>query len=509
MSLTINFVIRMLRSPKFFYVVVGVLVLQAAWIALTARYPLPFDENFHFGLIQQHAKQLLPFFTHQPDDTAVFGPVARDPSYLYHYLLSFPYRLLTHVTGSVATQIIALRFINIGFFIAGLFVYRKLLSELKIGRALSHTVLLFFVLLPVAPLLAGQINYDNLILYLTGLLFLYSVRLMNALRSGHKPDTPIAMKLVLQILLVGAVGSIVKFSFAPIFFAIIVVFSWCLWRQSRAAHGVRFVIESGQANKLKLILLGLLAVLTLALCVERYGINLLQYHNPVPKCEKVLSISECQEYSPWARDYLFASTYPSPALKGVLVYPAVWVHRTVYETMFSVTSYIYEPWGTVTYIPEPPLTVANYTAWAIVCLGVVMAVRAWRSIWNIISLRGLLIVAAFYISLLFVQNFAMYIHTGEAVAIHGRYLVPIYPILLLVLAIGFRSFIGQWRSIRQPNQANYKVVLLIVTLCLFLQGAGIVGWIIRSDPSWYWQQSAPAARVNWLAKDVLYKVVHH
>jgi hypothetical protein len=171
--------------------------------------------------------------------------------------------------------------------------------------------------------------------------------------------------------------------------------------------------------------------------------------------------------------------------------------------MFSITSYIYEPRGTVTYKPYPPLTIANYTAWTVVSLGAVLAVRYWRRIWNNQALRVLLMVIMFYVMILFVQNFASYLHTGEVVAVHGRYLVPVYPVLLLALAIGFSAFLEQFKLWR------FKGLLVGLVLVLFLQGGGIIGWIVRSDPSWYWQQSAPAARANWLAKDVLYRVVHH
>ena len=59
-------IIRFLGSERCFYVIVICFVLQAVWLAATARYPMAFDENFHFGLIQLHADQWLPFFTHQP-----------------------------------------------------------------------------------------------------------------------------------------------------------------------------------------------------------------------------------------------------------------------------------------------------------------------------------------------------------------------------------------------------------------------------------------------------------
>jgi hypothetical protein len=498
---------RLLRSPRTFYIVVGVLVLQSVWIALTARYPQAFDENYHFGLIQLHAHQLLPFFTHQPPDSTVYGALARDPSYLYHYLLSFPYRLLAHLTDSLTLQVIVLRLLNVAIFVGGLFIFRKLFRSLHISTALSNIVMLFFVLLPPVPLLAGQINYDNLMFAMTGLLFLLTVRYIRTLQSDSGVIR-IPVLSALSIVLVGALGSIVKFPFAPIFFMTVVALVFMTRRAIRRSQAKTGVTGQPAAykfvwpSKFKLIAMTVLTLLAVSLCVERYGINLVQYHNPVPECDAVLSLDECQDYSPWARDYLFASTYPRPTALGIIVYPWVWVHRTVYETMFTITSY-FEPNGTVTYKPVPPLTIANYTAWTIISFGIILVVRSRKAIWSMRGLRVLLIISGFYVVILFVQNFVMYLHTGEAVAIHGRYLIPIYPVLFLPFVIGFQQLFSGLKS------ARYGSALLIVCLLLFLQGGGITGWIVSSDPSWYFQQSYPAAQTNWLAKDVLGKVVHH
>ncbi len=497
---------RLFRSPQTFYVVVGILVLQSVWIALTARYPQAFDENYHFGLIQLHAHQLLPFFTHQPSDSTVYGALARDPSYLYHYLLSFPYLVLTHLTDSQTVQVITLRLFNVVIFVAGLFVFRKLLRALHVSTALSNAVLLFFVLLPPVPLLAGQINYDNLMFYMIGLLFLLTVRYIKAVQADG--GTRIPVLLALSITLVGALGSIIKFSFAPILFMTIVTLAFVTWRAIRKSRIIAGKTGRPAAYQLvlpsnfRLFVMTALTLLAVALSVERYGVNLVQYHNPVPECDAVLSVDECQDYSPWARDYLFAASYPRPTALGIAVYPWVWAHRTVYETMFTITSY-FEPNGTVTYKPVPPLTIANYTAWTIVCLGILFAIRSRKEIWSNPGLRVLLVISGFYVVVLFMQNFVMYLHTGEAVAIHGRYLIPIYPILFIPAVIGFRRCFADFKLER------FMAVFLVSCLVLFLQGGGITGWIVSSDSSWYFQQSHPAAQANWLAKDVLSKVVYH
>ncbi|MGI0134888.1 MAG: hypothetical protein ACREBW_08030, partial [Candidatus Micrarchaeaceae archaeon] len=84
---------------------------------------MAFDENFHFGLIQLHADQWLPFFTHQPANADAYGAIARDPSYLYHFLMSIPYRLIRLITPNTTAQIIALRLINIALFTSGFVLF--------------------------------------------------------------------------------------------------------------------------------------------------------------------------------------------------------------------------------------------------------------------------------------------------------------------------------------------------------------------------------------------------
>jgi hypothetical protein len=508
--------LNIVSSRRFFYVAVGVLVVQSAWIALTARYPQAYDENFHFGLIQLHAQQLLPFFTSQPPNSAVYGAVVRDPSYLYHYLLSLPYWLMLHLGASQTVQIIILRFINIGFIAAGVFVYRKLFEELHISTAITNVVLLFFGLLPTIPLMAGQLNYDNLMFWLAALLLLYTLRYVRWLQTSPGDMRSIPVLLILQIIVIGAAGSIVTFPFAPIFLASVVILAVMTWWKYRSIqrmsdHSITLSSQLTKAlperkfdlpSRVRFIVFAVLAVLMLGLCVERYGINLIRYHNPVPDCGKVLSVEQCQAYSPWARNYLYAATYPHPSVQKVVSYPIVWFHRMVYETMFTITSY-FNTSGTVNYNAFPPLTIANYTAWTITIVGGVLGIIYSRRIVRDPALRVLLLIAGFYIFVLFIQNFTDYLQVGEVVAVHGRYLAAVFPLLLYVLVAGFRQLLTSLRLQR------FKLGLLALVLLLFLQGGGITDWIISSTPAWYWQQSRPAARANWLAQDVLDKIVRH
>ena len=73
---------RIFASQVFWYAVFALFIVQAAWLACSAAYPMAFDEQYHFGLIQLHAHQWLPFFTSQPP-TGAYGAAVRDPSYLW------------------------------------------------------------------------------------------------------------------------------------------------------------------------------------------------------------------------------------------------------------------------------------------------------------------------------------------------------------------------------------------------------------------------------------------
>ena len=136
-------ILNFLRSPTFFTAIMVLFLIEAVWIALSAAYPMVFDENTQFGIIQLHAQQWSPIFTHQPAHAGFAGALTRDPSYLYHYLLSFPYRLLSAITTSQMVQVVGLRLINVAFFATGLVLFRRLLLKTKVSPAIVNVTILF------------------------------------------------------------------------------------------------------------------------------------------------------------------------------------------------------------------------------------------------------------------------------------------------------------------------------------------------------------------------------
>jgi hypothetical protein len=328
---------------------------------------------------------------------------------------------------------------------------------------------------------------------------LYAIRYLKRLDSDGIYDVTALAWILLYVLL----SSIIKYTSLPLSAALVAILAGVtLWKyRKRPPKDMRTVLALPGRVSAAALLVGLLVLGGLA--VERYGLNLAQFHSPVPDCSRVLTVEQCQAYSPWARDYFYESSHPKPSAWGLFVYPGVWVHRMVFETMFTISSRFNADGVVVTYIPAPPLTVANYTAWAIVTAGSIFTLLFARRLWHMEYLRWLLLAIGLYTTVLFVKNLSMYLHTGEAMAIHGRYLIPVYPVLYAALALGFGWF---FERIRRPE---LKTELVVLTALLFIHGAGLVVWIFRSDPSWYWSDNPKSTvyQINRPVQEFFHRVI--
>ena len=489
--------LNFLRSQKFYCLVLIVFVLEALWIAISAAYPQAFDENFHFGLIKLYSHYYLPFLSHQPPHADAFGAVARDPSYLYHYLMSFPYRLIELFTKSQMTQVIILRLINVALFSWGLILFRKVMQKVGSSKALINLILMLFILIPVVPQLAAQVNYDNLLFPLTALMILFAFKLTDAIRTRAASLIDLCLFIGL-----GLLTSLVKYAFLPIFAAMLLFIAVLAFRTNRH-HLKAFLSQLGhswQAARIHLKLLAtVLIVLALGMFAQRDLVNLVSYHAIEPDCAKVLSVKECLNYSPWAYNYknhakLIASG-KSISFMSVLTYPFQWLYWMWYRLFFAVN-------GPNTHFSNyPPLPLPSAAALILFIAGVAALVKWWRKLFhNNLRLLLIFVIAATYSVVLMGQGFYTYHYTKVLENMNGRYLIPI----LLLAAVIF----GQALSLALFKANRRKVVLAAVALLFFLEGGGVITFIARSNPSWDVNNKA-IVKVNNAARKVVKKVIVH
>lgn len=482
-------IVRFLGSRKFYLFVLGFFVFEALWIVFSAVYPMAFDEEFHFGIIRIYSQQWLPFLAGQPDNASQFGALGTDPSYLYHYLMSFPYRIVSVFSDNLAAQVIVLRLLNVAIMTVGVMLFGKILLRAGASAAFTNTAILLFALVPTVPLLAGQINYDSLILLAfagTCWLVLDITEDLRARRLNLGTYVLLAALLMLSCL--------VKYPFLPLAVTAVAYVAFILWRTFRGRELWRAVAKSYRAlsRRTALGLLVLFAV-SAVLFVQRYGYNLAVYHDPVPDCGAVLSVEDCMEYGPWARNYRYAAAKPTDFRPDPVAFTWQWLQGLHYRLFFMIT-------GPPSHTNYPPAQLPSASAIVIVLFGIMALVFYGRQAFRgrpflVFALAATL---AYALALWALQNYPQYVATGRLVAINGRYFIPLLLPLAVVLGCGLSV------ALRSRTVKTWTAVGAIV---LFLQGGGVFSFILRSDQAWYWPNRAVIA-VNTAAQQVLSKVMY-
>lgn len=487
-----------LKSRRFFWAVLIFFLLESLWIALSAVYPMAFDENFHYGLIKTYAHYWLPFLAGQPPNADAYGAVARDPSYLYHYSMSFPYRLIALVVHSEVRQVVLLRLINIALFATGLVLFRKLLLRVRLSVKLTNLILALFVLIPVVPLLAGQVNYDNMLMPLVAWACLLTLDVTDQIRANK-----LSIRTILTLTIVCFFTTLVKYEFMPVFAGIVVFLLYIYQRGSgttwRTLLPNLWKSWQKQSTHTKLILV-ILLVISVGLFAQRDGINLVQYHTFTPECGKVLSVESCSKYSPWKYNYHDHNEVEKSIAEGKMIYvnpvsyTGWWIYWLWYRSFFAVNG------PQTDFTNYPPLPLPALAGMLIGIFGVIAIALRWRSLFKGNPyMLFFLIVSVIYLGALWFEAYTTYRYTGVFEIMNGRYVLPI---LLLIAALIGKSFAGLLR-----NFPVLKASLAAIALIFFLQGGGFMTFIARSNEKWDWP-NANVIHANNAARKVLHPIIY-
>jgi len=473
-------------SSKFFYFSIVFFALECIWIAFSALYPQAFDENFHFGLIQVYSHYWLPFLSKQPPGTSQYSALTRDPSYLYHYLMSFPYRFISLFTHSIDTKIIIIRLIDAALFTLGLFVFRKLFRKMGLSKGLINITIFLFVLIPIVPQLAAQVNYDDMLFLLVGWILLETTKVIDDIKLKK-----LSFKSLMLLLGSCILTSIVKYAFLPIFFAITLYLA--IYSYKRYGSDFREVYRElkksyrslSRVTRYALIAFVLIAI---GLFAQRDGYNLLKYHSFAPDCSQVLSVDACKAYSPWYVDYQrhqLVEGHKAFITYGPLGYIFQWFYWMWYRLFFAVNG------PASNFYSYPPLPLPSFGAIILAVAGFVAVVRWWKRLIKSRYVAFLLTACGIYLLSLFVKSYATYHYTAVLENMNGRYLLPI------LLPLG--GIVGLAFSYSLKNRPVKKALATVLIALLFIEGGGIITFIIRSDDTWYWPNSV-VKRINYDAQ---------
>lgn len=459
---------------------------------------MAYDEYFHYGKIQLYAHQWLPFFSSVPDGSTVYGAVARDPSYLYHYLLSFPFRLFAHFVHSFTAQVVFLRLFDIGFLATGLVLFWKAFIRAGISKLVVNLTMFIMVFLPVVPFLAGQINYDNLLFMMTALSVWLMVRLTQEVRETRVVPAGLFLSFASVLLL----GGLVKYAFLP--FILGASLFWILFihrssRQFKIPFWRLVLPDLGTLRSVSGVFVVILFVVSFGLFSERYIGNTMLYHTPTPECDTVLGVEPCRDYDPFARNQNYKElnlkdTVESAAKRD---YPVMWGRNIMRSLFFTVGP------RELQYPAGEPLKLAYIAAWIGVAAAAAALLARGRKLWCENSVFPLFFIASgFYVVVLFAQNLSDFLALGVPVAVQGRYIVLILPLLLILAISAIRDV-----TRRLPHrQLVIGGIALLLAIALVFEGGGLAPFVIRSSDEWMWAGSF-MQHANHVIRDVAWPLI--
>lgn len=488
--------IDMFGKSWFFVATLVLFAINTLWLILSSNL-LPYDEYYHIGIIRFYAQQWSPFISSQPAEMSLYGDVTRLPSYFYQYLMSFPYRFFDLFTDSETLIIIGLRLINLAVVIAGIILFRKLFLKAKVPKLLINLSTLVFVFTPIVPLLVAQNNYDNLMFMLTPIVLIFAYKSV---------EEKLNITNLLWLATVGMLATLTKHNFIVIFGAAVLYVLFILIKRHRGAI-FGLLSDSVKTSKKAGMVAVVVFAIVLGLFFERYGINAIKYKQVKVDCAKVQPVSVCENFSPWRRNQKALRIIPDqPLYGGPITFTSHWATKlmrgyyAIFANIVPDNVNVPDPYGHYVFKKLLPLPIT--IGYMLLIAGLIAVVLKFKKLWHKNTLTQLTLASSGVLLLsLWIFNYAFYIKYGQAYAIQGRYIVPM--LLPLILLFGTAIF-----EITKKSTLKWMRYFLVCLVILYVLSGGVVGWIIKSNDNWYWN-NAVVFDFNRGAKNVLKAVIPH
>ncbi len=479
-----GYVYSVVSHQYFWLAVLGLAIFQGLWYALSFG-PILFDETRHLNFIFLYTDYVGPFINTQTQAMDHLGQVTREPSYLYYYLMSLPLRVIKIFVTDYTAQVVILRIINMGFFITALIIFKKIFLEIGLSRAVSNLTLLLFILIPTVAPLAGVVTYDVGVLPVIALLVLLSVRIYKNKRISSQ-------EIVLLIIL-SIAASVIKYTALPVVVAIVAILSVQIFkaRGSAVLGDIKKTYISSSVSLRIAMALGLL--LAILVFIERPALNIINHSALNPSCLKTLPAESakerCAKNYVYERNIRFAEAKPEEfvPVNPIDYFFGTWLKGMVVSSTRQVPA--------VPYLPI--ITAFIYISVVAGVTVILLALRELLSKYKVLWV--LLIVMLVYVGAVYYSNYTAYTRLGQPVAISARYLMPILPIMIVLLAMSIKS-------LARRNYYRYAPFLLLITILAFSQGGGLTSYILYANNGYYWQRDT-VIKANQDVKHYLERVI--
>ncbi|MBI9114767.1 glycosyltransferase family 39 protein [Sanguibacter suaedae] len=485
----------MLSSPWVLVTAMVLFAAQAAWVALAAS-PVIYDEHYHVAAIDAFSRRWTPFI----DQTVADGPLGdaeRYGSYLYHYMMSFPWRLTGAAGLSPEHRMLVIRLITVVIVTGALYAWWSFFHEVGASPAVANVAVGIVSATPLIVFLGGFVNYDNALFLVVPFFLRSAARLAMAER--------LLVSEWLRFIIIAGVGCLTKYTFVPLvpLVALVVLIQQVrVVRRGRTEELQGYI--SAPRDRLwwgRLALIGG-AILSVCLVAERYLMNVVRYGSVVPDCLAVHELDLCQMHPPWARNMeLDAAFEDRPGtMNGAFSFltghwvPIMLKNMTWYGTVSGdgiVQSRGPAITGVILYLAIPAL------------LGVL--VLAGGYLLRSRAIRMVVGTSVLYVIVLFALNYSDFLRMGVAIGIAGRYVLILLPIVIGLACIGAARLLGGESP--PPASRATKVVLLGIVLLLCTQGGGATSFFWSVDEAWLKHPEGRSGQVTMLMHSVVERLI--
>ncbi|MEX0748981.1 MAG: DUF2142 domain-containing protein [Candidatus Saccharimonadales bacterium] len=443
-------VAEIVSSKKFIKATFILFLLQSLFYALTIKYGIPPDEQYHFKVAELFVQNNFSPFISSQEGLFSLGELTRTPYLMYHYLLSFPLALLGNL--SLSAKILILRGINILLAASSLLVLQKIAEKLKFSSFTANVSIFIFANSMMYTFLAGSINYDNLFI----LLVFTSILLLIRFLQEKKPADLMLWSIVILL------GAFTKEAFLPVVLAETVALVVML-RLTVISTFVDWLKSFNKALVMNIVLaVGLIALFSMF--IRFFVGNQLAYGDISPRCEIVHSYDECLDHGLFRRSIELKANRPNDFEADTSKFVYGWAQLMRSRTFGTLSHASVEP--------SRPLIAATSILFVLMLIAVIRKVEIKKI--NKPQLIVLFVVAFYVLSLMYV-NYGSYVRNGRFMAVQGRYIFPALPIIY---------FFGFHYMEKLKFGRTLRAVAIVALLPLIIMG-NIPTYIINSTEFHY------------------------
>lgn len=461
-------------------------IYQMFFFAYNIKYNAAPDEERHRRLIVLYSERdnLSPFFPEQ-NENFEFGDLTRNPSYLYFYVMSFFLR----IPIIFKYHLLFLRITSIAASVGIVFFFIKTMDLLTKNRFVKLASVFMFTNTIMVPFLGMAVTYDNLVNLMSIISFYLLIKIIKTIIDKKVCESDTGKDQFVQLIFLwiinNCLASLVKYTFTPLFFLEAVVLGFYILKTFKVdSHSLKTIIEAFKVwwknRKLYVTIpIVIFLFLSIGLFIERYSVNIFKYGNPYPDCAKIHELEECFEFNAYKRNWELENDPMEKTQISIPGYAVYWSFYMLNRTygIFGHTPYIYKNNFMV------------YSIVAIVGLGFLAFVRAYdKSNENDkINLPIIFIIVGYIFILFYFKNYAeqkMFGLTG--LAVHGRYIFPIYPLGLYMIN----------HYISRVAKANTLHFLWTALIC-FLFTYGQFAFFIRNAEKQWYRYDSPRFIINF------------